>query len=258
MFQRTVTICVWAPIFLAVVYLGSWPLRLLFIGLIMLGANEIKNMVEPSGIQVDLPAITLLSCATFFSQPFSEMSLVWLFFGFLMFLFFKKVLLFPAFSLPSLAMNCFVAMYLIIPFWLACDLRLGEDGLAWILVVASLTWSYDTFAYLGGYCFGKNHPFPEISPQKSVEGIFAGLLGCVTSMIVAAILLHQSIPGFAIMGLFGGLTAQVGDLAESTIKREYGVKDSGKVLPGHGGVLDRFDSFLLVVFVVLIFKRFVL
>ncbi|MCE5197045.1 MAG: phosphatidate cytidylyltransferase [Negativicutes bacterium] len=258
MFQRTVTICIWAPIFLAVVYLGSWPLRLLFIGLIMLGANEMKNMVEPAGIQVDLPAITLLSCAVFFSQPFSEMSLVWFFFGFLIFLFCKKVLLFPAFSLPSLAMNCFIAMYLIIPFWLACDLRFGEDGLAWILVIAVLTWSYDIFAYLGGYFFGKNHPFPEISPQKSVEGIIAGLLGSISSMIVAAFILDQSIPGFAIMGLFGGLTAQAGDLAESTIKREYGVKDSGRLLPGHGGVLDRFDSFLLVVFIVLIFKHFVL
>ena len=257
MFQRTVTIFVWAPIFLAFLFLGSWPLSIFFIGIVLLAANELKNMVEPKGIQIDLPAIAFLVCGTFFTQPLAERNLIWLFFGFLVYLLAKKVLLFPSFSLNSLAMNCFVALYIIPPFWFAYYLRSGQDGLAWILIVCILTWSYDIFAYLSGYFLGKNHPFPEISPNKSAEGIIGGLAGAVIVMLLMGVVMQRSLLHFSILGLLGGLTAQIGDLVESSLKREYTIKDSGTLLPGHGGVLDRFDSWILVVFVVILFQRHV-
>lgn len=258
MFQRTVTIFVWAPIFLAFLFLGSWPLRIFFIVINLLAANEMKNMVELKGVQIDIPAIALLSCGAFFTQPLAEKNMIWLFFGFLVYLLAKKILLFPSFSLNSLAMNCFTALYVVTPFWFAYYLREGEKGLIWILIVCLLTWSYDIFAYLAGYFFGKNHPFPEISPNKSSEGIIGGLAGSVIVMLFVGYLMNLSLLHFSILGLLGGVTAQIGDLVESSLKREYNIKDSGTLLPGHGGVLDRFDSWGLVVFVVILFQRHVI
>ncbi|NLN83824.1 MAG: phosphatidate cytidylyltransferase [Firmicutes bacterium] len=257
MFQRTVTIFIWAPIFLAFILLGKWPLRIFFIGIILLAANELKNMVEPNNIQIDLPAIAMMSSAAFFIQPLSESNLIWIFFGFLVYLLAKKVLLFPSFSLVSLAMNCFAALYIVTPFWSAYYLRVSENGIAWVLIVCFLAWSYDIFAYLTGYFFGKTHPFPDISPKKSTEGLIGGLVGSVLTMLVFSFVMKLSPLNFAILGLFGGIVAQIGDLVESSIKREFKIKDSGNLLPGHGGILDRFDSWMLVVFVVILFRRYV-
>ncbi|MPM79820.1 hypothetical protein SDC9_126862 [bioreactor metagenome] len=258
MFQRTVTILVWAPVFLAFLLLGSWPLAIFFIGIILLAVNEIKNIVEPKGIQIDLPAIAFLSSGAFFTQPLAEKNLIWMFFGFLVYLLAKKVLLFPSFTLNSLAMNCFTALYIVTPFWFGYYLRSGNNGLAWILIVCLLTWAYDIFAYLAGCYLGKNHPFPDISPNKSTEGIIGGLLGSVVIMILVGISMELSALHFGILGLLGGITAQIGDLVESSLKREYNIKDSGHLLPGHGGILDRFDSWILVVFVVILFQRYVI
>lgn len=257
MFQRAVTIFFWAPIFLGFVILGSWPFRIFLIGIILMAANEIKNMVESNNIHIDLPAIALLSSAAFFMQPLAEKNLVWLYFGFLVYLLAKKILLFPSFSLFSLSMNCFVALYIVTPFWFGYYLRAGEDGIIWFLIVCLLTWSYDIMAYMTGYFFGKTHPFPDISPKKSTEGIIGGLIGSISTMLITSYFMKLSPINFAILGFFGGITAQIGDLVASSLKREYRVKDSGNLLPGHGGILDRFDSWILVVFVVILFRRYI-
>ena len=118
-------------------------------------------------------------------------------------------------------------------------------GLAWVLTVVLATWVGDSVALFTGRAFGAQKLAPTISPNKSQEGAFAGL---VASMAVGAV----SFQGFGLgdwkMGLIAGaligLAGQVGDLAESVLKRQAGVKDSGSVVPGHGGVLDRIDALL--------------
>lgn len=115
----------------------------------------------------------------------------------------------------------------------------------------TVTWMGDSGAYFSGMRFGRRKLIPSVSPKKTVEGSFGGLLVSAVAGSLLAWLTLSSIPvwglgplGGAVVGLLLGGVAQVGDLAESVIKREAGVKDSGTLLPGHGGVLDRFDAVL--------------
>jgi phosphatidate cytidylyltransferase len=134
--------------------------------------------------------------------------------------------------------------------------RGGESwpGALVLLFPLLMTWASDTFAYFGGRAFGRRKLIPAVSPAKTVEGAVSGVIGTV---IVAAVYAHfvlgseLGLPFGALSGAAIGLVvspvAQAGDLAESLLKREAGVKDSGALLPGHGGVLDRFDSLFFTI-----------
>jgi phosphatidate cytidylyltransferase len=121
--------------------------------------------------------------------------------------------------------------------------RLGADQ-GWILLLVLGVWSYDTGAYLVGRQVGRHKFLTHISPSKSIEGLVGGLVATtiVTSVVLAG--LGQAWYGGLVLGPVLGLAAQAGDLAESMFKRAAGAKDSGSLIPGHGGVLDRIDSFL--------------
>ncbi len=117
-----------------------------------------------------------------------------------------------------------------------------------LLLLVSIVWSTDTFAYLVGRYFGRRKLIPSVSPKKTVEGSIGGsLVGTIISYILAVKLFILP-SGFLTLLLLFLLTliSQVGDLFESSLKRVFGVKDSGNVIPGHGGVLDRIDSTLAV------------
>jgi phosphatidate cytidylyltransferase len=126
----------------------------------------------------------------------------------------------------------------------------GPRPLEHILFTVLLVASNDTGAYFIGRAFGRRKLAPVLSPQKTVEGFFGGLLA---GLVVASILV--SFPGWGEIGLARGLVvaaivgviAPIGDAAESMVKRSLGVKDMGSVLPGHGGILDRIDSFLFAI-----------
>lgn len=107
-----------------------------------------------------------------------------------------------------------------------------------------LVWGIDTAAYFVGKAHGKRKLWPRVSPSKSVEGAIAGLVASVLIMIGARYSLLCSIPLIhcIVLGILIGIGEQVGDLAESLLKRDAGVKDSSSIIPGHGGMLDRFDS----------------
>lgn len=132
------------------------------------------------------------------------------------------------------------------------------EGLLWLALLG--TWASDTFAYFIGCAFGK-HKFCSVSPKKSWEGAIGGFLGSVAVvMLFGVYVLHLSILQAGVLGMLIGFVAPVGDLVESVLKRSFDVKDSGKIFPGHGGVLDRFDSLLFVApvvyYVMLIFTKF--
>lgn len=128
-------------------------------------------------------------------------------------------------------------------------LRQTHQGLTWTVLACTVTWSTDIGAFFVGRSWGKTHFFALISPKKTLEGAVGGLLvGTIAGLIViVAARLH--VPAFAapLIGLSLSAIAQSGDLVESMLKREAGVKDSGTIIPGHGGVLDRIDSLLFVV-----------
>lgn len=127
---------------------------------------------------------------------------------------------------------------------------MGNSGHYFILAMLFMVWASDVFAYLLGSKIGKNKMFPRISPKKTWEGTFSGVLGALLTGYGCSILfvdLALPIPfwiGAAFICTFFGI---LGDLVESMFKRSLGIKDSGTILPGHGGFLDRFDAFIFVV-----------
>ena len=121
-------------------------------------------------------------------------------------------------------------------------LQLGS-ALVWMMFLG--TWASDTFAYFVGTAFGSHRLAPSISPKKSVEGFLGGVLGTVaTTSLVGNLIFHFPAIEMAVFGFGIAIAATIGDLVESVIKRFAGMKDSGDIIPGHGGVLDRFDSLL--------------
>lgn len=133
-------------------------------------------------------------------------------------------------------------------------LRALEQGLAWISLAFVGTWVCDTGAYFVGRAWGKRPFFPAISPKKTWEGAVGGLVsGIATVALLGRWLLSLALWQGLLLGALLVVAAVFGDLAESVIKRQVGVKDSGNLIPGHGGMLDRVDSLLFVVPVVYYF-----
>lgn len=124
----------------------------------------------------------------------------------------------------------------------------GTYHAALILSLLILIWTNDTFAYLIGRCWGRIKLFERISPNKTVEGFVGGLASTLSAAKVLSVYIPLvRYPHWMVLGGGVAVFGTLGDLVESMFKREFSVKDTGKVLPGHGGFLDRLDSFLLVV-----------
>jgi phosphatidate cytidylyltransferase len=120
---------------------------------------------------------------------------------------------------------------------------LGSER-AWILVLLLVVWAYDTAAYFAGRRYGARPFMHHISPGKTVEGVAGGLVAAVIVGTVLVVAFGRPFLAGAVLGLVVGAAAQAGDLAESMLKRAAGAKESGRLIPGHGGILDRIDSFL--------------
>lgn len=133
-------------------------------------------------------------------------------------------------------------------------LRGGPNGLHWVALALLGTWIADSGAYFVGCRMGRRPFFPRISPKKTLEGAIGGLVtGVPAVMLLGAWWLDLSALNGLILGMLLVLGATFGDLAESVLKRQVGIKDSGNLIPGHGGMLDRVDSLLFVVPIVYYF-----
>ena len=127
-----------------------------------------------------------------------------------------------------------------------------ENGRLYIWFVIFGAFACDTLAYLIGSKFGKNKLCPDVSPNKTIEGSIAGIIGVILSYIIIYIIakyclnISLNIWLVILMAISTGIVGQFGDLAESALKRFCKIKDSGKIIPGHGGVLDRFDSIMFI------------
>jgi phosphatidate cytidylyltransferase len=137
-------------------------------------------------------------------------------------------------------------------------IRQLDHGEWWIILTLAVTWLNDTSAYFAGRFFGKRKLYPRISPSKTWEGAIGGALGSIAGALIVQ---HFWIPalapwGAALIGAGAAVLGPLGDLSESMLKRAFGAKDSGRLLPGHGGILDRIDALLFNAPFVLLCARF--
>lgn len=164
----------------------------------------------------------------------------------------------PASGIGTTLMGvCYVAL----PLALMCYIPIigTEAWSPWVMIAyVFIIWANDVFAYLVGMSVGRHRLCERLSPKKSWEGFFGGIAGAVGMGILAAYVLEAGMWAWAGLALVAAVSGVLGDLVESMFKRAAGVKDSGKLIPGHGGVLDRFDAMLLSAPFVFVYMLFVM
>lgn len=168
----------------------------------------------------------------------------------LLFIGFSLLFLFRVRTIETAAREVSFALlaFLYIPFLLMhlVQLRQTQFGIQWLFVVMLIVMTNDSAAYYTGSAFGKHRLYQLVSPKKSIEGAVGGLIGSLGGTLLAKFTFFPQLTftDAAVTALVVGVIGQAGDLFESLLKRSFGVKDSGAIIPGHGGVLDRLDSIL--------------
>ncbi len=174
----------------------------------------------------------------------------------LFFLFDKKVV-----SISTLSKYIYIIGYITLPFILITKIPFGNSGYnpKIIISVFLLIWTNDTFAYIVGKSIGKIKLFESVSPKKTIEGFLGGILfAIIAGYIISKYYIEineNNIYIWIIMALIVGVFGTIGDLIESKFKRIAGAKDSGKIMPGHGGVLDRLDSVIFAAPIIFLFYQ---
>ena len=258
---RILTALVVAPLALFAAWQGGWIFASLMIILTIAGWREFYRMLplEKKPNLLQYTGMTFSVGMIFWTQfAKSEFMLSGVF---LLILLGTLLLLASIFVvrdpqvMPAVFFTIAGLLYLGVGFSSFVGVRNGlemNQGLVLLGTVVVATWANDSFAYFAGRMLGKHKLCAEISPAKSVEGAIAGCIGAVLVVVGSAFyfdpfLFESSLPVLIVFGLFVGVSGILGDLAESGLKRWSNIKDSGNFFPGHGGVLDRLDSLLLVV-----------
>jgi len=262
--RRVATALVLAPIVLGAVILGGWW----FVALIGLGAVvaqwELYDMAEQAGLKAIRP-LGVLAGVSFVLVPAWPPAVA------LATLFLLGIVAAELFRdrpnpLGNVAIGVFGAFYpaALLAWYVLLRLGaagpVGDAGAAWLTVAVLVSvWAADTFAYFTGRTVGRRPLFKRISPKKTIEGTVGGVVGAVAIMVLIQMLVLPFITWMdaVVLGLIAGIAGPFGDLAESQFKRAVGVKDSGSLLPGHGGVLDRVDAMLVVGPLAVIYLAFV-
>lgn len=157
---------------------------------------------------------------------------------------FVYVFTFPKYEAKTIFAAFFAVVYTGFMFSCIYLTRMLDGGKFHVWLIFLSAWGADTCAYCVGMLFGKRKMAPILSPKKSVEGAIGGIAGAVILGLIYALCTKGPIVQYMIICLFGAVISMVGDLAASAIKRNTGIKDYGNLIPGHGGILDRFDSIL--------------
>ena len=264
--QRSLTALIGIPVVLVCVWLGGWWAFAACVLLAVLGAYELNRMMLHEGyhplISISLVLSLLFLIAGMLPQQRSLLLEVGLALALLVtfpLLFFRKNL---DGAMVDWSLTLAIAIYLGWPLSLIPVLRGFQVGLSgglwWLLTLLISVWGFDTGAFFAGHFFGRHKLAPNISPGKTWEGVAGGLVFSVGAALLFTVRpLGVSWYLAILLGLLIGIAATLGDLAESLIKRQTHVKDSGQFIPGHGGVLDRIDSLLFAVIVVYFFAQFI-
>ena len=168
-----------------------------------------------------------------------------LFMAFLILLMFVFVFAYPKFHADQVMAAFFGFFYVAVMLSYVYQIRTLERGLYLAFLVFLCSWGCDTCAYCVGMLIGKHKMSPKLSPKKSVEGAVGGVAGAALLGAIYAAATGGRIAEYALICAIAGLISMVGDLTASAIKRNYDIKDYGKLIPGHGGILDRFDSMII-------------
>jgi len=256
---RVITAIVGIPLVLLAIWYGGIPYLILIGGVIFFSLREFYFLARIKGypasrylspvLGVFLSLVIFLSNSAYLASRTSWLSPLSVIFILWIFLLIEIVRQKPENSIERLSLAFWPIIFI---GWSFSHLLLLRDirpfGREYTLFLFVLIWLLDTAAYAVGLTLGKRRLAPEISPKKSVEGF----LGALVVAGVAAVILRYfwlstvfSVRESLILGVIIATTSQISDLAESLLKRDAAVKDSGNIFPGHGGVFDRFDSFLL-------------
>jgi phosphatidate cytidylyltransferase len=154
----------------------------------------------------------------------------------------------PPNALLGWGISCAVGLYLGVLLAPAILIRQSDQGREWVLAILLATWACDSFAYFVGRTWGRHRLENPVSPGKTREGVLGGIVGGIVTSGIAALAFSLPVALALGLGVVVSIGAVFGDLSESAIKRQLGVKDSGWIMPGHGGILDRMDSLLFTGF----------
>ena len=246
---RTLSGAVLVAVIIACVLLSPWSMAALGLLIVAVGTYEMGRLqkIEKSshvivGELFAVGAYLVVALLVLLDLPTALLVLLFAMAPFIMALFSKSL------DFKSVAAFTFGSMaYLSLPCALMVCLHTLFDP-KYVLLIFVLLWTNDTFAYLTGKLLGKHKLFERISPGKTIEGSLGGLVFTMAGIIVYSHYVSWLPMEEAIgMGLIAVVFGTLGDLCESMLKRQAGVKDSGKLIPGHGGILDRFDSVLFTV-----------
>lgn len=247
--QRVITGIIGAVLFIGLLYIGGWPYTIFIMALAMIGLDEFAKM---SGFRRSEPivwfgyamvvlffvAMLRFDSALFLGQ--------WIWLTLFIFLL-ATVISKNRIPITQAVSLWAAAVYITYGFYYLLITNQMEQGFAWTLFVLVTTWASDTGAYFTGIKVGKHRLWPAISPNKTIEGSLGGVAASVLiALLLAGFFLPIGYGQAALLGLVIAVSGQLGDLIQSAYKRHYGVKDSGQLFPGHGGVLDRMDSWLIV------------
>jgi len=246
--QRLIIAAILIPLVLLALFLAPlWLFGLLVAALLGMGAWEWAKLI---GFDRDLvcAAYVLIVLVSFLFAHFLSVNVVLLLSIFWWFVVFWCVLRHKSSWLSSKFYASVAGILLFAPAWIVMvNLRAQPMGAVTLLIVLLIIWAADTGAYFSGRAFGKHKLAKNISPGKTIEGLIGGLLTVLLVGVVAGFFthLHGGNWFFWLLLVFiTGLFSVLGDLFESLVKRHFGAKDSGHLLPGHGGILDRIDSLL--------------
>ncbi len=228
------------------VYSGGMILKIagLIIGLLAL--KEFYNAFKSIDIMPIYP-VGVFSCVFLYSLDLLNITwyiAIWLFISIIMILIY--ILISKGTGLVSGAVSLLGIVYII---FLSYHVILIDDVekyryFVWLVFITAFV--TDSSAYFSGYFFGKHKLCPSISPKKTIEGAIGGIAGSIIVSVIFGLFIAEAlIIHFIIIGIIGSIAGQVGDLIASSFKRMAKIKDFGSLIPGHGGVLDRFDSILL-------------
>ncbi|WPC40691.1 phosphatidate cytidylyltransferase [Clostridium sp. JS66] len=259
--NRYIGAVILAP-FLIFLFLGGVYLKFAVMLLSLLGMYEFYKVVKEKDINA-ISLIGYLLCIVYYISLNAEINLKLTFFMIIIAVFILMCI--PVLNLKynfidvSITIFAFLYIAVFFSFIVLVDNKPYGKYLVWLIFLAS--WLCDTFAYYAGKAFGKTKLCPKVSPKKTVEGSLGGILGSIICCGIFGLVLNLkgiNIPvyNFFIIGAFCGTICQLGDLTASSIKRYVGVKDYSNLIPGHGGILDRFDSILFSSVVVYYYLTF--
>lgn len=257
--DRVISALIGIPLIIGILYAGGIWWQLFFILLGIIGLYEIYKMMYLNGLKpLFLPGY-LFMFLLFFHGRLDYINFIILITLILIITIIWCVVNFSHVKIDSAALSIFSALYIGLLLSYSLKIASFNDSFTVMLLAFILTWSTDMGGYFFGKKWGKHKMTPVLSPKKTWEGALGGIfLSVLAVFIFFAITSYNNYNYFYIilLGIMASISAQFGDLFASSIKRYFAVKDAGHIIPGHGGVMDRFDSFMLVLPVVYYFFYF--